>query len=356
MPKTAPLTRRALLKAGALGGLGLSGALVPLGALGPRPAHGSEPPALSDPVAPFELDELTIADLQAGLASGRWTSRSLAETYLARIEAMDRQGPSLRAVIEVNPDALAIADALDAERKAKGAARAAARHPDPHQGQHRHRRPDADHRRLARPRRRRARPRDAFVAARLRAAGAVILGKTNLSEWANFRSHPLVQRLERARRPVPQPLRARPQPLGLQLGLRRRGRRQPLRRRRRHARPTARSSRPPRPAALVGIKPTVGLVSRSGIIPISHTQDTAGPMARTVADAARSSLGAHGRGRPSATRPPAASRGKARRRLHAVPRPERPARARASASPRKRYTRLQPGATDHARSKRRSTS
>ena len=101
-----------------------------------------------------------------------------------------------------------------ARRGAQGrkGARPAARHPDPDQGQHRHRRPDDDHGRLAGAGGLDS-GRDAFVAARLRDGGAVLLGKTNLSEWANFRSTHSSQRLERPRRPVPQPLRARPQPL-----------------------------------------------------------------------------------------------------------------------------------------------
>ena len=122
---------------------------------------------------------------------------------------------------------------LDQERKERRSARPAARHPGPDQGQHRHRRPDDDHRRLAgagrgEPPARRLRRQ------RLREAGAVILGKTNLSEWANFRSTQFDQRLERARRADAEPLRARPQPLRLQLRLRRRGRGEPLRGRGRH--------------------------------------------------------------------------------------------------------------------------
>ena len=155
----------------------------------------------------FELNETTIAQLQDGMAAGRYTSRRLVELYLKRIDEIDRSGPALRSVSETNPDALAIADALDAERKIEGLARPAARHPDPHQGQHRHRRSDDDHRRLARARGLASRPRDAFVVEQLRAAGAVILGKTNLSEWANFRSTKSTQRLERARRSGAQPVR-----------------------------------------------------------------------------------------------------------------------------------------------------
>ena len=135
----------------------------------------------------FELDEIPISQLAEGLRSGRWTPRRLTELYLQRIEALDREGPELRAVIELNPDALADADRLDRERKAGGATSPlhgipilikdnidvagrmstsagslALGHWSPTQ--------------------------DAFIAARLRAVGALILGKSNLSEWANLRS------------------------------------------------------------------------------------------------------------------------------------------------------------------------
>ena len=128
--------------------------------------------------------------------------------------------------------------------------------------------------------------RDAFVVERLRAAGAVILGKTNLSEWANFRSIEVLERVERARRPDEESVCARPQSLRVELGHGRRDRGEPRGGRRRHRDRWLRSSVPSSVNGLVGIKPTVGLVSRSGIIPISHSQDTAGPMTRTVADAA----------------------------------------------------------------------
>ena len=138
-------------------------------------------------VGGFELDELTIADLQAGMASGKFTAQSLTQKYVARIEEIDRRGPAVNSVIELNPDALAIAEALDQERKAKGA-----RGPL-------HGIPvlikdnidTADRMQTtagslalvgSRP------AKDSFVAQKLREAGAVILGKTNLSEWANIRS------------------------------------------------------------------------------------------------------------------------------------------------------------------------
>ena len=137
-------------------------------------------------VEPFELEEMTIADLQEGMKSGKHSARSLAEKYLARIEAVDRKGPALNSIIEINPDALDIADALDKERTAKG----------PRGPLHgiplliKDNIDTADRMATtagslalvgARP------LEDAFLVRRLREAGAVILGKTNLSEWANIR-------------------------------------------------------------------------------------------------------------------------------------------------------------------------
>ena len=108
---------------------------------------------------PVRLEEATIADLQQRMQSGQETSRSLVDKYLARIEAVDRSGPALHSVIEINPDAPTIADQLDAERKARRVARAAARHPDSAQGQHRHRRSHDDDGRVAGAGGRRSRPR-----------------------------------------------------------------------------------------------------------------------------------------------------------------------------------------------------
>src|SRR4029078_11541935 len=135
----------------------------------------------------FDLEEATIADLQQGMRSGRDTARSLVEKYLARIEAIDRQGPTLRSVLELNPDALSVADQLDAERRARG----------PRGPLHgvpiliKDNIATADRMMTtagslalvgSKP------PKDAFIVTRLLESGAVILGKTNLSEWANFRS------------------------------------------------------------------------------------------------------------------------------------------------------------------------
>ncbi|HQT95501.1 MAG TPA: amidase family protein, partial [Thermoanaerobaculaceae bacterium] len=172
------MSRRELLQAGVTGSLAVA-----VGRVVPAAVRGS---AETAPVqaAPFELEEATIAQLQAEMNAGTHTARSLAEAYLGRIEAID---PSLRSVIEVNPDAVAIAVALDAERKAKGP-----RGPL-------HGIPVVVKDNIATADRMATTagslalvgakaPRDSFVAERLRAAGAVILGKTNLSEWANFRS------------------------------------------------------------------------------------------------------------------------------------------------------------------------
>lgn len=235
-------------------------------------------------VAPFELEDLTIAELQRGMASGRYTSRSLCEAYLKRIDEINEKGPTLRAVLQRNPDALAIADALDAERKKKGAR-------GPMHGipvlikdnidTHDRMTTAAGSLALAGA----AAPRDSFVAERLRAAGAVILGKTNLSEWANYRSTHSTSGWSGMGGQTRNPYALDRTPSGSSSG----------------SGAAAAASlcavaigsetngsivSPSSAQSLVGIKPTVGLVSRSGIIPISHTQDTAGPMARTVADAA----------------------------------------------------------------------
>ena len=247
-------------------------------------ATGSSPEP--QPLAPkdFELEELTITELQAGLQSGKYTSRQLVKKYLDRIDDIDKDGPKLNSVIEVNPDAMAIAEALDRERKEKGM-----RGPL-------HGIPilikdniDTADRMMttagslalvgSRP------PQDSFVAKRLREAGAVILGKTNLSEWANFRSsHSSSGWSGRGGQTKNAYIQDR-NPCGSSSG----------------SGSAAAASLcaaavgsetdgsvvcPSSANSLVGIKPTVGLIGRSGIIPISHSQDTAGPMARTVSDAA----------------------------------------------------------------------
>ena len=236
------------------------------------------------PAPAFELEEVTIAELQDGLKSGKYTARSLTEEYLARIDALDRHGPSVNSVIEVNPDALDIAEKLDRERKEKGS----------HGPMHgipiliKDNIDTADRMSTtagslalvgAKPRE------DAFIVQRLRAAGAVILGKTNLSEWANFRSTHSTSGWSGRGGLTKNPYALDRNPCGSSSGS-----------------GAAASANfcaaaigtetdgsivcPSSSNGLAGIKPTVGLTSRSGIIPISHSQDGAGPMARTVADAA----------------------------------------------------------------------
>ncbi|MEW6736695.1 MAG: amidase [Acidobacteriota bacterium] len=242
------------------------------------------PLALAATVKPFELEETTIADLQAGMKSGKFTARALTEMYLERIRELDRQGPKLYSVIEINPDALTIAEELDREYKTKGprgplhgipilikdnidtadrmtttAGSLALEGSIPSL--------------------------DAFVAARLREAGAVLLGKTNLSEWANFRSTHSSSGWSGRGGQCRNPYALDRSPSGSSSG---------------SGVAVAANlvavavgtetdgsiTSPASVNSIVGIKPTLGLVSRSGIIPIAHSQDTAGPMTRTVTDAA----------------------------------------------------------------------
>jgi len=238
------------------------------------------------PAAParFDLDEATIAGLQQRMQQGQDTARSLVDKYLARIEAMDRSGPSLHSVIEINPEARTIADQLDAERKARGP-----RGPM-------HGIPILIKDNIATADRMMTTagslalagvtpPKDAFIVTRLREAGAVILGKTNLSEWANFRSTHSTSGWSGRGGQTRNPYALDRNPSGSSSGT--------------GAAIAANFAAagvgtetdgsivsPSNNNGLVGIKPTLGLVSRSGIVPIAHSQDTAGPMARTVADAA----------------------------------------------------------------------
>jgi amidase len=246
-------------------------------------AHGQSADAIAPPAA-FAFPEATIDDLQARMNAGTLTSHDLTAAYLRRIADVDRAGPALHAVIELNPDALEIATGLDAERKA-GKVRGPL-----------HGIPvllkdnidTADRMATtagslalvgARP------PRDAFLVARLRAAGAVILGKTNPSEWANYRSTNSSSGWSGRGGQTRNPYALDRNPSGSSAGS-----------------GAAVSANlcvvaigtetngsimsPSSACGIVGIKPTVGLVSRAGIIPISASQDTAGPMTRTVRDAA----------------------------------------------------------------------
>jgi amidase len=273
--------RRNFLKTAVIGG-GMA-ALTPLyPALGAARETESEDPTFH--VKPFALDEITITDLHEGMKSGKFTARSLVERYSARIDEIDKHGPTLNSVIELNPDANSIADELDQELKAKGP-----RGPL-------HGIPvlikdniDTVDKMMttagslalvgSKP------AKDSFVAERLRAAGAVILGKTNLSEWANIRSSHSTSGWSGRGELTKNPYALDRNPCGSSSGS--------------GAGVSANLCAgaigtetdgsivcPSSSNGIVGIKPTVGLVSRAGIIPISHSQDGAGPMCRTVRDAA----------------------------------------------------------------------
>src|SRR5579859_487712 len=235
-------------------------------------------------VKPFELEEITIGELQDGMKAGKFTAHSLTEKYLARIDETDKRGPAINAVIELNPDALSIADALDQERKAKGARGPLHGIPmlikDNIDTGDRMMTTAGSLALLGS-----KAPKDSFVAQKLRAAGAVILGKTNLSEWANTRSSHSVSGWSGRGGLTRNPYALDRNPCGSSSGT--------------GAGISANFAAagigtetdgsivcPSSSNGLAGIKPTVGLVSRAGIIPISHTQDGAGPMCRTLRDAA----------------------------------------------------------------------
>jgi amidase len=273
-----PVNRRTFLKAGL--SIPLTAAAFPtLAMTGEAEAH----PGPAAEVKPFELDELTIADLQKGMSTGQYTARTIAQKYLARIASIDEKGPALNSIIEVNPDALAIADELDQERKAKG----------PRGPLHgipvliKDNIDTAD--RMATTAGSLAlvgsKPSgDSFLVRQLRAAGAVLLGKTNLSEWANMRASRSTSgwsgRGGLTRNPYALDRNCSGSSSGsgaavaanlcaVAVGTETDGS----------------VVSPSSINGIVGIKPTVGLISRTGVIPASHTQDTAGPMARTVRDA-----------------------------------------------------------------------
>ena len=264
-------TRRALLAAG-VGSTLLSTSAAP------------QPTVSGHSMSTLQVEERNLADLQADLAAGRADAQQLVAAYAERVAALDRSGPRLASVIELNPDAQAIAGALDAERRDKGPR-------GPLQGMpilikdniDTFDRMQTTAGSLAlvgnRP------PADAFVVRRLRAAGAVILGKTNLSEWANIRSSQSSSGWSARGGPTRNPHALDRSASGSSSG---------------SAVAVAASLcaaavgtetdgsilSPASVCGIVGLKPTVGLISRSGIVPIAHSQDTAGPMARSVRDCA----------------------------------------------------------------------
>jgi amidase len=277
------MDRRNFVRIGAVAGfLGVRGK--PLG--GETPDRGVDASLRRDRfiISPFELEEATIADLQAGMSSGRMTSHSITQQYMARIDELDRKGPTLRHVLEINPDALSIADSLDRERKS-GRVRGPL-HGIPILLKDNVDTADSMTTTAGSLALEGSIPlQDAFIAAKLRSAGAVLLGKANLSEWANIRSTHSSSGWSGRGGQAKNPYVLDRNPCGSSSGS-----------------AGAVSANlcagaigtetdgsivcPSSACGIVGIKPTLGLVSRSGIIPIAHSQDTAGPMARTVRDAA----------------------------------------------------------------------
>jgi amidase len=272
-------SRRTFLRAG----LATTVATAAYPALGAARAAAQEPATGMSP-GEFELDELTIDDLQQAMQSGKYTSRSLTEKYLARIQEIDKGGPRINSIIEVNPEALEIAEDRDLERKKSGPR-------GPLHGMPlliKDNIDTADRMNTtagslallgSTP------PKDSFLAMQLRKAGAVILGKTNLSEWANIRSIHSTSGWSGRGGLTRNPYALDRNACGSSSGT--------------GAAVSANLCAagvgtetdgsvvcPSSANGVVGLKPTLGLVSRSGIIPIAHSQDTAGPMARTVRDVA----------------------------------------------------------------------
>jgi amidase len=265
------ITRRALLAAGA------GSALLPA-------SVWTQPTLSGHSMSTLQVEERSLADLLADMTAGRAGAQQLVAAYAARIEALDRSGPCLASVIELNPDAVSIARALDAERRDKGPRGPLHGMPilikdniDTLDGMQ----TTAGSLALAG-----SRPTaDAFVVQRLRDAGAVVLGKTNLSEWANIRSSQSSSgwsaRGGLTRNPHALDRSASGSSSGSAVAV---------------AASLCAAAvgtetdgsilSPASVCGIVGLKPTVGLISRSGIVPIAHSQDTAGPMARSVRDCA----------------------------------------------------------------------
>jgi amidase len=271
------MNRRKFVRSGLIGGM----ALASVRALADDKAKSAD--AVRPPQS-FELDEATINDLQTGMVSGKYTAQFLTQKYLDRIAEIDKSGPAISSVIETNPEALAIAAALDNERKA-GRVRGRL-HGIPvlikdNIDTHDRMMTTAGSLALAG-----SIPlQDSFVARKLRDAGAVIIGKTNLSEWANFRSSHSSSGWSGRGGQTRNPYVLDRNPCGSSSGT--------------GAAIAANLAVigvgtetdgsvvcPSNANSLVGIKPTLGLVSGAGIVPIAHSQDTAGPMCRTVTDAA----------------------------------------------------------------------
>jgi amidase len=274
-----PVSRRVFVALSATAAAGALAASPPLAA--GASASSSSRRFASDA---YDVEERSVAEWQAALTRGELTSRQLVERYLQRIESLDTQGPKLRAVLETNPEALDIAATLDAERRA-GKLRGPL-HGIPILVKDNIDTADRMHTTAGSEALAADRPaRDAFIIERLRAAGAIVLGKTNLSEWANFRSTHSSSGWSARGGQARNPYALDRTPSGSSSG---------------SGIATAANyctasigtetdgsiTSPSSACSLVGLKPTVGLVSRSGIVPISHTQDTAGPMCRSVADAA----------------------------------------------------------------------
>ena len=235
-------------------------------------------------IKPGEFDEITIDELASGMKSGKYTARSITEEYIKRIKEIDKSGPAINSVLEVNPDALKIADELDKEFKEKGPR--GPMHGIPVLIKDNIDTADKMNTTAGSLALLGSKPvKDSFVVKQLRTAGAIILGKTNLSEWANIRSTHSTSGWSGRGGLTKNPYALDRNCSGSSSG----------------SGAAAAASlcavaigsetdgsvvSPSSLNGLVGIKPTIGLVSRAGIIPISHSQDTAGPMTRTVRDAA----------------------------------------------------------------------
>jgi len=282
VPKLRTMKRRDFITSSTIATAGLSSVLVASCNSTDKPVK--EEAVSADAVPDFELHEESISSLQEKIAAGKYSSEQITKLYLDRIDAIDKKGPMLNSVIEINPDALSIAKAMDNERKSgktrgplhgipvlikdnidtadKMQTTAGSLALEGHIASN-----------------------DSFVAKKLREAGAVIIGKTNLSEWANFRSSHSSSGWSSRGGQTKSPYILDHNPCGSSAGS--------------GAAVAANLCTvavgtetdgsvtcPASVNGIVGLKPTVGLVSRSGIIPISSTQDTAGPMGRTVKDVA----------------------------------------------------------------------